>query len=326
MSDSGNNWWFLMLILIPVVIYLYRLYIQGASYKKNNRIDGKVVIITGANTGIGKETAIELAKRGGKIYLACRDPKRASEAQKEIIEKSGSSEVFVEILDLTSFESIKDFAKRFLSNEEKLDILINNAGIMACPKMLTKDGFEMQFGTNHLGHFLLTNLLLNQLKKSAPSRIVNVSSMAHLYGKINKIDINSEKSYNSVTAYSQSKLANVMFTRELAKRLEGTGVTVYSLHPGVISTELTRHLSDGIFFIFQSWLIRPLQNMFNKTPKAGAQTTIYCAIDPDLQNETGKYYSECKIDKVNPIALDDELCEWLWNTSVRLTKLSDKTD
>lgn len=140
------------------------MFIQGASYKKKNRIDNKVVIITGANTGIGKETAIELAKRGGKIYLACRDRTKACEAQKEVIQRSGSSDVHIEILDLASMESIRDFAKRFITMEDRLDILINNAGIMACPKMLTKDGFEMQLGTNHLGHFLLTNLLLDHLK------------------------------------------------------------------------------------------------------------------------------------------------------------------
>ncbi|XP_063700710.1 retinol dehydrogenase 12-like isoform X2 [Culicoides brevitarsis] len=320
MAEESLLWLFL-LILLPIVAYLYRLFIQGASYKKQNRIDGKVVIITGANTGIGKETAIELAKRGGKIYLACRNKAKAIEAQKDVIQQSGSSNVFVEILDLSSLESVRDFAKRFMTLEDHLDLLINNAGIMACPKMLTKDGFEMQLGTNHLGHFLLTNLLLDHLKNSTPSRVVNVSSMAHLFGKINKDDLNSEKSYNSVNAYSQSKLANVMFTRELAKRLQGTGVTTYSLHPGVISTELTRHLSDGIFIIFQNWLIRPLQYIFNKTPKAGAQTTLYCALDPDLEKESGKYYAECKLDKINPLALDDETCKWLWTTSEKLTKL-----
>lgn len=137
---------------------------QGGKYKKDNRIDGKVVVITGANTGIGKETALELAKRGAKIYLACRDFQRGEDARKYITEKSGNENIYNRNLDLSSFASIKKFAKTFMDEEEQLHILINNAGVMACPKMLTQDGFELQIGTNHLGHFLLTNLLLDHLK------------------------------------------------------------------------------------------------------------------------------------------------------------------
>lgn len=203
---------------------------------------GKVVIITGANTGIGKETAIDLASRGAKIYLACRDTFRCEEARKDIIERTGTDDLYNRILDLSSLSSVRNFVKEFLEEETKLDILICNAGIMNVPKSLTTDGFELQFGVNHLGHFLLTNLLLDSLKKATPSRIVVVSSHAYLRGNIKKEDLNSEVSYGGLSAYCQSKLANILFTRHLSKKLEGTGVTVNALHPGVVKTELGRHI------------------------------------------------------------------------------------
>lgn len=206
---------------------------QGGQFKKDTRIDGKIVIITGANAGIGKETAIDLARRGGKIYLACRDIKRGEEALSEIKEESGSSDVHFLQLDLASLQSIRDFSKRFHELESQLHILVNNAGVMACPKSFTKDGFEMHLGTNHLGHFLLTNLLLDILKASAPSRVVVVSSLFHIVGKIRKNDLNGERFYFRWFAYASSKLANILFTRELTRRLEGTRVTVNCLHPGL---------------------------------------------------------------------------------------------
>lgn len=200
------------------------------------------MIITGANTGIGKQTAIDLAKRGAKIYLACRNFDKCDEARKEIIELTGNKNVFNSELDLSSLESVRKFSNKFLKEENRLDILINNAGIMICPKSLTRDGFETQIGVNHMGHFLLTNLLLDLLKKSSPSRIVVLSSLAHVAGYIKKDDLNSEKSYNRILAYGQSKLANILFTRHLAKKLNGTGVTVYCLHPGSVNTDLMRHV------------------------------------------------------------------------------------
>uniref|UniRef100_T1GSZ3 Uncharacterized protein n=1 Tax=Megaselia scalaris TaxID=36166 RepID=T1GSZ3_MEGSC len=178
--------------------------------------------------------------------MACRDPIKCEDARLEIIEKTKNENIFNRTLDLNSLESVRTFANNFLNEETKLDILINNAGVMATPKTLTKDGFEMQLGVNHLGHFLLTNLLLDTLKKSAPSRIVVVSSAIYIFGSINKADLNSEKAYSKVGAYSQSKLANILFTKELTKRLEGTNVTVNCCHPGVVKTELGRHMSLAI--------------------------------------------------------------------------------
>ncbi|KFB36543.1 AGAP007572-PA-like protein [Anopheles sinensis] len=314
--------------VVAVLTYkLARLIIEGGQFRKNTRCDGKVILITGANTGIGKETARELLKRGGKVYIACRSLERANQARDELVAQTGLSNIHVLELDLASMDSIRQFAqrydsgRRFLAQEKRLDLLINNAGVMACPKALTKDGFEQQLGVNHLGHFLLTNLLLDALKAAAPSRIVNLSSLAHKYGKINRKDLNSEHSYNQVTAYCQSKLANVMFTRELAKRLAGTGVTTYAVHPGTVDTDLPRHMGS-LFFLFDHKLVKPILSVAFKTPLSGAQTTLYTALDEDLAQESGKYYADCREQKLSKYARDDELAEWLWNESAKMTKLS----
>ncbi|XP_076827964.1 retinol dehydrogenase 12, like isoform X2 [Brachyhypopomus gauderio] len=248
-------------------------------------LDGKTVVITGANTGIGKETAIDLAKRGARVIMGCRNVEKGDAAVKEVIKVSGNQDVICKKLDLADSSSIKEFAQAINSEEKHVNILINNAGVMVCPYEKTADGFEMQIGVNHMGHFLLTFLLIDQLKRSAPARIINVSSMAHKWGTINLDDINSEKSYDKSKAYSQSKLANVLFTRSLAKKLQGSGVSVYALHPGVVQTELWRHLSRVQQAVM--WMAKP----FTKTSVQGAQTTIYCAVAPELEKETGKYYS-----------------------------------
>lgn len=215
---------------------------QGGKYTKTNKIENSVVIVTGSNTGIGKETVRELAKRGAHVYMACRDMTKCEEARAEIVVESNNKYVYCRECDLASYDSIKQFVHTFKNEQKRLDILINNGGVMRCPKGVTKEGIETQLGVNHVGHFLLTNLLLDLLKSSSPSRIINVSSLAHTRGEINVTDLNSEKSYDPSKAYSQSKLANILFTRELAKRLEGTKVTVNALHPGVVDTELMRHM------------------------------------------------------------------------------------
>ncbi|KAM3593951.1 uncharacterized protein V6R79_026354 [Siganus canaliculatus] len=275
-------------------------------WSSTERLDGKTVVITGANTGIGKETAIDLAGRGARIIMACRDMEKAQAAVKEVTEKSGNENVVCMKLDLSDTKSIREFAEAINRDESQLNILINNAGVMTCPYGKTADGFEMQIGVNHFGHFLLTYLLLDLIKRSAPARIVMVSSVAHIWGSINLKDINSEKSYSKTRAYCQSKLANVLFTRSLVKRLEGTGVTTYSLHPGSVKTELARHLSGA-----QSFLIK-MARPFSKTPVQGAQTTIYCAVEPTLAAESGQYYSDCAKTKPSAAARDDELAEKLW--------------
>ncbi|XP_065114630.1 retinol dehydrogenase 12, like [Paramisgurnus dabryanus] len=285
------------------------------SWSSDVTLDNKTVIITGANTGIGKHAATDLAKRGARIIMACRDMEKANAALKEVIEASGNQNVVTCRLDLADTKSIREFAEKINTEEKQVNILINNAGVMVCPYGKTADGFEMQIGVNHMGHFLLTYLLLDLIKSSAPARIITVSSMAHKWGAINLEDINSEKSYDKRKAYSQSKLANILFTRSLAKRLEGTGVTTYALHPGVVQTDLWRHLSKPEQAVM--WMARP----FTKTSVQGAQTTIYCAVAPELDKESGKYYSDCAPANCTQAALDDDMAQRLWELSCKMLSI-----
>jgi len=289
---------------------------QGGQFKKDEvRIDGKIVVITGANTGIGLETALDLAKRGAKVYLACRDTIKANAARLKIIQETGNKYIYIKKLDLSSFDSIRKFVEDFKKCESKLHILINNAGVMAInTRETTKDGLEMQIGTNHFGHFLLTNLLLDTIKASAPARIINVSSICHTWGKIYRDDLQFEKSYSKWLAYARSKLANVLFTRELEKRLKGTRVTVNALHPGSVRTELARHSSIIQYATF-------LFPVFIKTPRSGAQTSIMLAVDPTLESVTGKYFADCAITQESKDARSDETAAWLWEASERITGL-----
>lgn len=300
--------------------YLLRLFIQGPFYKKTNRIDGKVVIVTGCNTGIGKQTALELAKRGGIVYMACRDSAKCEEARQEVIEKSKNEQVYNKVLDLNSLQSVRDFAESFLKEQSTLDILINNAGIMAAPKTYTTDGFESHIGVNHFGHFLLTNLLLDALKKSESGRIVVVSSLAYIAGGISKSDINSDKSYNKVLAYAQSKLANILFAKQLTVQLKDTNIVVNSCHPGVVKTELIRHIV-GIGII-QKAFTELFTSYFFKSVEAGAQTSLKLAIDPELST-SGNFYLDTFRVPLLPKANDMGMAEWLWNKSEQMTGLKE---
>lgn len=231
------------LVLVYVIWRVW--WINGVPCRSKARLDGRTVIITGANTGIGKETAVDLARRGARVVMACRDMEKGRAACEEIKMRSGSESVVLHKLDLASCSSIRSFASRILDQEEEIHILVNNAGVMFVPYQLTEDGFEMHFGVNHLGHFLLTNLLLERIKASAPSRIITVSSLGHMAGHLDFEDMMWRKRYTSQLAYCRSKLANIMFSRELAQRLMGSGVTVCSLHPGTVYTELTRYFFSG---------------------------------------------------------------------------------
>ena len=227
---------------VLVCLYYLRKYFAGGMCTSKARLDGKTVIITGANTGIGLETAVDLAGRGARVILACRSSEKGEKAAVEVRRRSGNDNVVFRSLDLSSLESVRRFASQVLNEEPLIDILINNAGVMGCPYAKTVDGFEMQFGVNHLGPFLLTNLLLDRLKDSPAARIVTVSALAAVWGKIDFDNINWDHSYNHLNAYMASKLANIVFTRSLAKRLTGSRVTANALHPGVIgTTELGRH-------------------------------------------------------------------------------------
>ncbi|XP_060080305.1 retinol dehydrogenase 12-like [Ylistrum balloti] len=296
-----------------ISVILLRRYLAGGVCVSKKRLDGKTVIITGCNTGISLETAKELSARGARVIMACRDIGRATKAADIVKMFSGNSDVSVERLDLASLDSVRKFADVILKNEERINILINNAGVMMCPKLKSEDGYEMQFATNHLGHFLLTNLLLDKIKTSAPSRIINVSALIHYRGKIHFDDINSEKSYSPMAAYAQSKLANVLFTRELSQRLQGSDVTVNTLHPGVIETELVRHVEARVPSVLFT-LLRPF-TIFLKTPVQGAQTTLHCALDEQLEHVSGKYFSDCKEQQPSKDALNMEDAKRLWQIS-----------
>ncbi|XP_072107444.1 LOW QUALITY PROTEIN: retinol dehydrogenase 14a [Mobula birostris] len=285
---------------------------------------GKTVIVTGANSGIGRATAAGLARLQARVIMACRDLAAAEEAAREIRRQErgdagASGEVVVRHLDLASLSSVRSFCRQILEEEQRLDVLINNAGVFQCPYMKTEEGFEMQFGVNHLGHFLLTNLLLDLLKRSAPSRVVVVSSKLYKYGEINFDDLNSEKSYDKSFGYSRSKLANILFTRELAKRLDGTGVTANVLHPGIVRTNLGRHISIPLFgqpiFKLLSWA-------FFKTPEQGAETSLYLATSPEVERVSGKYFGDCKQEELLPKAVDDAVSKKLWVESSKMVGLN----
>ncbi|XP_062973613.1 retinol dehydrogenase 12-like isoform X2 [Elgaria multicarinata webbii] len=286
-------------------------YVAGGVCKSTAKLHGKVVVITGANTGIGKETARDFAGRGARVILACRDMAKAEAAACEIRTKTGNQQIIAMKLDLADTKSIREFAENFLKEEKELHILINNAGVMMCPYSKTADGFEMHLGVNYLGHFLLTFLLIERLKQSSPARILNLSSLAHHGGRIRFHDLQGEKCYHRGLAYCHSKLANILFTRELAKRLQGTGVTVNALHPGTVATELTRHS----FILNNLWKI---MSFFVKTPVEGAQTSVYCAVAEELESVSGKYFSDCTPAYVSPQGRNDETAKQLWNVSCEL--------
>ncbi|XP_024083302.1 retinol dehydrogenase 11-like isoform X2 [Cimex lectularius] len=275
------------------------------------RLDGKTAVITGANTGIGKKTALDLAKRGATVIMACRNIDKAKEATKGI-KKCGNEKVIVEKLDLSSLQSVQDFCTRIQKNHQNIHLLINNAGVITKLRELSVDGYEMHFATNHLGHFLLTLLLLPTIIAPQPARIVNVSSKFHIFTRsLHFDDVNLEKSYQTLLAYARSKLANILFTRELAHRLKDTGVNVYCLHPGVVRTEISRHV-DSSFFRGARWLYHTVGYPFMKSPKQGAQTTLYCALDEKTANNTGLYYDDCKVSCTSALAKNDEVAKELW--------------
>jgi len=307
------------ILFIALLLFLFRMWMQGPKCNSKVSLEGKVVVITGANTGIGKICALDMAKRGGKIILLCRSQERG-EAAAEEIRKETKAEVIFHKCDLASLASVRECAEQLNNSLPKIDILLNNAGVMMCPLTRTEDGFEMQIGTNHLGHFLLTNLLMPLLKRAAPdARIVNVSSLAHERGRMNFDDINYEKrSYSPAGAYGQSKLANVLFTRELARKGEGSGVNAYALHPGVIATELGRHLNANPVLKCMSMMFMPLV----KTPEAGAQTSLYCCLEQSISDENGKYYSDCRRKEPAVQAQNDEDAKKLWQISEKLTGLA----
>ncbi|KYM97530.1 Retinol dehydrogenase 13 [Cyphomyrmex costatus] len=293
----------------------------GPKYEGKEDLVDKVVIVTGANSGIGKETVLELAKRNARVIMACRDMEKCEMERRNIVLDTKNKYVYCRKCDLASQESIRNFVTQFKKEYDKLHILINNAGVMRCPKSYTKEGIEMQLGVNHMGHFLLTNLLLDVLKTSAPSRIVNLSSAAYRTGQINMQDLNWDNDYDAGRAYSQSKLAIILFTRELASKLKGTNVIVNAVHPGIVDTNITRHM-----FVYNNFFTRiflkPIAWPFIKAPRHGVQSVLYAALDPSLTNASGCYLDNCKPKELSEEIKNDDLAKWLWKVSEKWTKLN----
>lgn len=280
----------------------------------NDLLLDKVCLITGANSGLGKVTARELAKMGATVAMVARSQARGEAALAEVQQASGSNKVHLMLADLSSLASTRQLAEEFKAQYGRLDVLVNNAGAIFKDRQVSVDGYEMTFALNHLSYFLLTNLLLDLLKASAPARIVNVSSGAHMGGRINFDDLMLEKKYRSFAAYSQSKLANVLFTYELARHLEGSGVTANALHPGGVATGF------GSGTGFMGWvfkLIRP----FLLTPEQGAETQIYLASSPEVADISGKYFDKKKPVKSSQISYDTAVAQRLWQISKELTGL-----
>ncbi|THD20389.1 Retinol dehydrogenase 12 [Fasciola hepatica] len=321
----------IFLAIVLVLLHLLRTYLSGAKCLLRQRLDGKVIVVTGCNTGIGLETVAELARRGARVIMACRDLRKAEKSRAEILERYGvnnnqstklnlasenlessikpvtKEQLICESLDLASVPSIKNFAERLLQNETAIHMLINNAGVMVSDFQLTEYGFEKNMGVNHLGHFLLTHLLLPRLCSASGAKVINVSSDSHYFSRINIRDLNKplRGSY-----YAHSKLAMVIHARELSRRYADQGLVAVSLHPGLTSTELFRQPT------ILNYLIRTIVFPFIKTPWDGAQTTLLCALSPKLI--PGGYYRNCAPCQPNKQALDDTVCECVWGVSEKL--------
>jgi retinol dehydrogenase-12 len=269
---------------------------------------GRVCLITGANTGIGRATAAELARRGARVVMACRSLEKAQPVAEAIRAEAKNDAVEVVELDLASFASIRRTAAALMARDLPIHVLINNAGLAA--RGLTADGFELVFGTNHLGHFLLTHLLLERLRASVPARIVTIASRAHY--KASGIDFEAVRrptaSLTALPEYEVSKLANVLFSAELARRLGNNGITTYSLHPGVIASDIWRRIP---------WPLRPLALSFMSSLEDGARAVLDAAVNPARAAETGRYYNEGQERHPSKLAQDPELARRLWEESAR---------
>lgn len=278
----------------------------------------KTALVTGATSGIGKATAEALARQGMTVVLVARDAEKGRAVLEEIRSKSGNPNLDVLLADLSSQAAIRRLAEEFQRKYSKLHVLVNNAGGVFSARKLTVDGLEYTFAFNHLAYFLLTNLLLDTLRASAPARIVNVSSGAQGMGKINFADLQGEQRYSVQAAYSQSKLANVLFTYALARRLEGTGVTANVLHPGVVRTNFGRVETPLLWRV-----LFPLIDPFMLTPEKGAETAVYLATSPEVEGVSGKYFAKQKAVRSHSISYDQAVQERLWEVSAQLTHLDD---
>ena len=275
-----------------------------------SELDGRTFLVTGANTGIGRATAETLARRGGRVYVASRSPAKGEAAVAEIKAATGNDTVRFLPLDLADLESVRSCASAFLALGEPLHVLVNNAGVGGA-RGLTKQGFELTFGINHLGHFALTQLLLERLTESAPARVVTVASDAHYSAR--GIDFEAlrrpTRGITGLPEYAVSKLCNVLFTQELARRVAGTGVTTYALHPGVVASDIWRRVP---------WPVRPFITRRMLSVTEGAATSLYCATSPEVAHDSGRFYDKCAQRAPSAVATP-ELGRTLWDRSMAWT-------
>jgi NAD(P)-dependent dehydrogenase (short-subunit alcohol dehydrogenase family) len=281
----------------------------------NSSMQGKICMVTGANSGIGKATALELAQMGATVVMVCRDRARGEEAKSEITTKSRNNAVDLLQADLSSQQSIRQLVENFQHHYTHLHVLINNAGAAFTGRRETVDGLEMTFAVNYLAPFLLTNLLLDMLKASAPARIVNVSSNSHEAGYIQLDDLQAEH-HRPMRAYGQSKLAVVLFTYELARRLQGTGVTANCLHPGFVATNFGQNGTGSAVR-----LLVKLIGSFGASPEEGAKTSIFLATSPEVEGVTGKYFVKSIPKRSASISYDESLQRQLWEQSAKLVNV-----
>jgi NAD(P)-dependent dehydrogenase (short-subunit alcohol dehydrogenase family) len=267
----------------------------------------KTCLITGANSGIGLETARGLAKQGAQVVMVCRNAEKGEIARQDIISSTGNDQIDLMITDLSSLAGVRTLAEQVNNRYQQLHILIHNAGLMSKRREVSADGYEMQFAVHHLAVFLLTDLLLDLLKKSAPARIINVSSMMHKMGKINFDDLQCENKFGTYSAYGQSKLAMIHYTYDLSEKLRGSGVTINALHPGAVATNIG----------FPGWM-----NILLKSPEKGASTPLYLATSPDLEGVSGKYFNSCKEAKTSSASYDREEGKRLWEVTEQLCELT----
>lgn len=277
-----------------------------------NEMKGKRVVVTGASRGIGRETALALARMGADLSLVVRDAERGKAVAEEVRALGGDADVF--IADLSSLADVRRAAAEILAKHDRIDVLVNNAGALFMDRQVTKDGYEATFATNHLAYFLLTELLLDAVKKAPAGRIVNVASEAHHRGTLDFDDLMRERSFTGWGAYGASKLANILFTSELARRLEGTGVTANSLHPGVIASGFALNNKGLVGTVWK--LMSPLL----MSSENGAKTTVFLATDPSVAAVSGRYFSKCKQKTPSREARDVAVAKRLWDVSEQLVR------
>jgi NAD(P)-dependent dehydrogenase (short-subunit alcohol dehydrogenase family) len=279
---------------------------------------GKVAVITGGNSGIGKQTAVELAAMGARVVIAARNPRKATAAVKEVQERTRAGERVTTLpIDLASFVSVRGFAKSFADAYDRLDILVNNAGLVLRKRVVTEDGHETQFQVNHLGHFLLTNLLRERLVAAAPARVVNVASGAHRTARdgLDFDDLDwSRRRYRGFAVYSATKLANILFTRELARRWNDGTVTANAVHPGFVASNFAKEGDAGRI----GNILMPLSRPFSVSVERGARTSVYVASSPDVEGITGQYFVKGRVKTPAAAALDETAADRLWEISAQM--------